>query len=216
MKIPVIINNRDLLTWPKAMIEKIKTYTDVGEIIIVDNGSSYLPLLEWYDRNPCTIIKASNMGHAGAWISGIVRELDSPFYVVTDSDLGLEDTPDNTLLYLQEQLETLDLAKIGLGLNWGIVQKKSPYYERLNLYEKDRWLKSPVKNNVYLEVQVDTTFALYKSPHYFIGGGSTTFPYVARHYPWELSIDDVNNNEEFKYYLQNASSSCSYKQIVAI
>jgi glycosyltransferase involved in cell wall biosynthesis len=216
MKIPVIINNRDLLIWPKAMLERIKNYDDVGEIVIVDNGSSYQPLLDWYTTNPCTVILASNMGHAGAWISGIIKEIGSPLYVVTDSDMGLEDTPDNTLLYLKEQLEELNIDKIGLGLNWGIVQEKSPYYNRLNLYEKDRWTKSAIKNNVYLDVQIDTTFALYKSPDYFIGGGSTTFPYVARHYPWELSLEEVNENKEFKYYLQHASSSCSYKGVVPL
>ena len=55
MNIPVIINNRNLFTWPKAMVERIKEYDGVGEIIIVDNDSTYPPLLEWYATNPCRI-----------------------------------------------------------------------------------------------------------------------------------------------------------------
>lgn len=40
-KIPIILNNRDLYTWPKAMVSKIVQYDNVGQIIIVDNGSTY-------------------------------------------------------------------------------------------------------------------------------------------------------------------------------
>lgn len=217
MKIPVIINNRNFLTWPKAMVERIKEYDGVGEIIIVDNDSTYPPLLEWYATNPCRIERLdTNVGMGAPWVSGVVKELNGAPYVLTDPDLGLEETPDDTLLYLLDKLNTLQLGKVGLGLDWQIVEKKSPYYERLNLYEKSRWNKSPVKDGVYTEVQIDTTFALYNVDHYFIGGGSTTFPYVARHYPWEFSIEEARNSEEFMYYMDNATSASSYKTLIKL
>jgi glycosyltransferase involved in cell wall biosynthesis len=211
MKIPVVINNRDQLTWPKAMLEKIKTYKNVGEIIIVDNESTYTPLLDWYKTNPCKIVKVSNLGHAAPWISGVVNSLNTPYYIVSDSDLGLEDTPDDTLDYLYEKLIVNNLDKIGLGLDWKKVVLESPYYNHIQGYEKNRWNTSPIVNDVYTEIQVDTTFALYQKNHYFIGGGSTGFPYIARHYPWELTKEDYDNDDEFKYYIQHASHSSSYK-----
>jgi hypothetical protein len=217
MKIPVIINNRNFLTWPKAMVERIKEYDGVGEIIIVDNDSTYPPLLEWYATNPCRIERLdTNVGMGAPWVSGVVKQLNGAPYVLTDPDLGLEETPDDTLLYLLDKLNTLQLDKVGLGLDWQIVEKKSPYYERLNLYEKSRWNNSPVKDDVYTEVQIDTTFALYNVDHYFIGGGSTTFPYVARHYPWEFSIEEARNSEEFMYYMDNATSASSYKTLIKL
>lgn len=217
MSIPVIINNRNLLTWPKAMLEKIKEYDGVGEIIIVDNDSTYPPLLDWYATNPCRIERLNNnIGVAAPWISGVVGSLKRSPYVITDPDLGLNETPKDTLLYLKDKLESLELDKVGLGLDWQRVESKSPYYSRLHSYERDRWIKSPVKDGVALEVQIDTTFALYKSDWYFIGGGSTTFPYVARHYPWEFSIEEAKNNEEFMFYLNNATNASSYKTIVHI
>ena len=217
MKIPVIINNRNFLTWPKAMVERIKEYDGVGEIIIVDNDSTYPPLLEWYATNPCRIERLdTNVGMGAPWVSGVVKELNGAPYVLTDPDLGLKETPDDTLLYLLDKLNTLQLDKVGLGLDWQIVEKKSPYYERLNLYEKSRWNNSPVKDDVYTEVQIDTTFALYNVDHYFIGGGSTTFPYVARHYPWEFSIEEARNSEEFMYYMDNATSASSYKTLIKL
>jgi hypothetical protein len=214
MKIPVIINNRDLLSWPKAMVEKIATYDNVGEIVIVDNASSYKPLIEWYrSQSIANIIYCDNLGHAAPWISQTVQHLNSPYYVVSDSDLGLENTPTDTLTVLAEKLSSIvSINKLGLGLNWQIVNKNSPYYERLNLFECDRWTKSSVVNEAYLDVAIDTTFAMYNKNHYFIGGASLSYPYVARHYPWELSMDHGNN--EFKYYIERASSSSSYKLIV--
>lgn len=217
MEIPVIINNRNFLTWPKAMVERIKEYDGVGEIIIVDNDSTYPPLLEWYATNPCRIERLNdNLGMGAPWASEIVKQLNGVPYVLTDPDMGLEDTPDDTLLYLFDKLNTLQLDKVGLGLDWQIVEKKSPYYERLNVYEKNRWSNSPVKDGVHTEVQIDTTFALYNVDHYFIGGGSTTFPYVARHYPWEFSIEEARNNEEFMYYMDNATSASSYKTLIKL
>ena len=86
MKIPVIINNRNLLTWTKSMVEKIKTYDNVGDVIIIDNKSTYEPLLEWYKTNPCEIVYCDNLGHYGAWNSGIVNKLNCEYYVVSPSD----------------------------------------------------------------------------------------------------------------------------------
>jgi hypothetical protein len=208
--IPVIINNRNLFTWVVEMVNKIKTYEGVGEIIIIDNGSDYPPLLEWYDTNPCTIHKTENIGHAAPWqvLGDVITNND---YVITDADMGLLDTPSDTLLYLKDNMDSLGLDKIGLGLNWGIIKEDSLYYNHIQSYEKNRW-DSAHTNNIYTDIAIDTTFALYKKgTPYFVGGASTTYPYVARHYPWEFNQETYENNEEFKYYIKNANTSSSYK-----
>lgn len=207
--IPVIINNRNLFTWVLEMVNKIKTYEGVGEIIIIDNGSDYPPLLEWYQTNPCTIHRTDNIGHTAPWqiLGDVITNSD---YVITDADMGLLDTPSDTLLYLKDNMDSLGLDKIGLGLNWGIVKEDSLYYNHLQSYEKNRWNSSHT-NNIY-DIAIDTTFALYKKgTPYFVGGASTTYPYVARHYPWEFNQETYEKNEEYKYYIKNANTSSSYK-----
>lgn len=207
--IPVIINNRNLFTWVVEMVNKIKTYEGVGEIIIIDNGSDYPPLLEWYQTNPCTIHRTDNIGHTAPWqiLDDVITNSD---YVITDADMGLLDTPSDTLLYLKDNMDSLGLDKIGLGLNWGIVKEDSLYYNHLQSYEKNRWNSSHT-NNIY-NIAIDTTFALYKKgTPYFVGGASTTYPYVARHYPWEFNQETYEKNEEYKYYIKNANTSSSYK-----
>lgn len=209
--IPVIINNRDLLTWTRDMVDKIKTLKGVGEIFIVDNSSTYPPLLDWYETKPCEIIRVTNLGHKAPWSCGLVKKLNKR-YVVSDSDLGIDNIPDDTLLYLNTKLnENPNLNKIGLKLDWECVTEESPYYNHLQNYEKNRWAKSRVENDVYIDIHTDTTFALYDTSFHFIGGGSLGKPYQAKHYPWLFTDEERNNNEEFKYYIKNASSSSSYK-----
>jgi hypothetical protein len=191
------------------MVNKIKTYEGVGEIIIIDNGSDYPPLLEWYQTNPCTIHRTDNIGHTAPWqiLGDVITNSD---YVITDADMGLLDTPSDTLLYLKDNIDALGLDKIGLGLDWGIVKEDSLYYNHLQSYEKNRWNSSHT-NNIY-NIAIDTTFALYKKgTPYFVGGASTTYPYVARHYPWEFNQETYEKNEEYKYYIKNANTSSSYK-----
>jgi hypothetical protein len=184
---------------------------NVGDIFIVDNGSDYPPLLEWYNEAPCEIIKTSNIGHTAPWESGLVSKLGIP-YIVTDSDLGIDDLPNDTLKVLLEKLnENKSLGKVGLGLIWENVTPESPYYTHLNTYEKQRWERSRIINDVYVDVHIDTTFALYSEPNYFIGGGSLPSPYKARHYPWEFTNEQRNANVEFDNYIKTASSSSSYK-----
>jgi GT2 family glycosyltransferase len=216
-KIPVIINNRNLLTWTKAMVEKIKQFDNVGDIIIVDNDSTYEPLIQWYKTNPCEIIYTQrNLGHIGAWSSGIVDKLNADYYVVSDPDLGLDDIPNDALDYLKDNLIHYNLKKIGFGLDWKSVKFDSPYYAHLMGHEKNRWTNSKMENDIYFDVEIDTTFALYSKKYYFIGGASTGSPYVAKHFPWYMSVDERNNNEEFSFYLKRANSSCSYKTFLKI
>ena len=220
-KIPIIINNRNYLTWPKAMVETIKTFDEVGEIIIIDNGSTYPPLLEWYKTNPCTIVKIDNTGHKAPWSTGIVSNLKADYFVVTDPDLGLDRVPKDVLTFLRQKLiNNPGLGKVGLQLDSNI-PSDSPWVEHMEVYEKSRWAKSRVSSkdpDVYIDVAVDTTFALYnrKTTTHWIGGGSVKAPYIANHFPWEISNHDRVNNSEFQYYLQNANKSSSYVQYAEI
>jgi len=223
MKIPVIINNRDLLTWPRAMVEHLRTYDDVGEIIILDNGSSYPPLWDWYRSKPAgiRIEYQYNIGHFAPWVTGLVDSLDCEHYVVTDPDLGLELTPPDTLTVLRDKLTAHpEFRKIGLGLDWQIIPKDSPFHDNIMAYEGRRWNteKYPPVDGIYPGALIDTTLAIYPKAEnkYFIGGGSLTFPYVARHNPWYFTDESRENDPEYSYYIRNANRSCTYKTIYGL
>ena len=46
--IKIVINNRNRLTSTKNMLEHLLRLNPNEQIIILDNGSTYPPLLEWY------------------------------------------------------------------------------------------------------------------------------------------------------------------------
>jgi len=214
MKIPVIINNRNLLTWPRAMVEKIETFDNVGDIIIIDNGSTYNPLLHWYNTINHTVIYMNNTGHRAPWLSGVIEKLDCEYYVVTDPDLDLTECPTDALVYLEEKIRHTGIAKLGIDLHWQNVKPGALYYDWMQSYECRRRLTSRIINEVMVDVAIDTTFAIYpkSAKEYFIGGGSTMPPYRAKHIPWNYTREEIDADPEFSYYLNNANQSCSMLQ----
>jgi hypothetical protein len=220
MKIPIIINNRNLLTYPSKMMNELKSFDNVGDIIIVDNGSTYEPLLEWYETKPCEIIRTTNNGHLSPWVIGLPEKLNSEFYVVTDPDLDLSITPKDSLLFLEDKMRThSQYCKIGLSLkNWE-VSENSPYHTFLKNWAKTNWDVNSVNDGLLVNQKNDTTFALYHINRHYRGNNCTTYlPYSANHIPWDFTYEMLNNiktyNYEYYFYLLNSSSSSSYKKFI--
>ena len=210
MGVTVVINNRDLLSWPRAMVDQICTYDYLAEVLILDNGSSYEPLLDWYQEIPHRAIKLPNIGHTAAWVPEINALIKTDYYVVSDPDMDLSGTPRDTLKHLADQLLSYkQFEKIGLGLDIKSVPKAAPLYEHVNSYEKKFW-ELPLMPGGVRSAVVDTTFAMYHKGimnHYKITGLRTDYPYVAKHIPWCL----IDRPEEFNYYLAHANDSSCYK-----
>jgi hypothetical protein len=59
------------------------------DVYIVDNASTYKPLLDWYSQQKdVKIIKLGiNNGHTSPWKNGIINSSD--YYVVTDPISGI-------------------------------------------------------------------------------------------------------------------------------
>ena len=211
MKVPVIINNRNLLTWPKAMVRDLSKWKWIGDIYIVDNGSTYEPLLEWYATKPCEVISLGvNAGHQAPWLCGLVQKLGEPYYAVTDPDLDLSKTSKQTIVRCIEWLQEFPfVGKVGLSLRWDDVSPRSSYYTHVNTYEAQRQKSSRIVKAAKVDVAIDTTFAVYNRQDYFIGGVSLLES--ARHIPWYYSEKERKADKEFSQYLASASAASSYK-----
>lgn len=209
----IFIINRDLVTWPRAMVEKIKQMNGVDRIFVVDNDSSYQPCLDWYESDKdINVIKLNrNVGHKCVWDLNLPSQFNSDKYIVTDPDLDISMLPVDTCQYLKECFdERLNLSKIGVSLSVEDVPDDSMYF--VSQWEKFIWkMKSDEK---VIFAPVDTTFAYYDSSRatkYHIGGARTKPPYVAKHIPWYYTEDMLRKDDEFLFYLKNASSSSSLK-----
>lgn len=212
--VTVIINNKDLLSWPKAMCQKIKQFEGLEEIIILDNGSTNKELLNWYKECDFKVIFLENLGHTAPWISGVLEKINTNYYVITDPDLDILDIPNDVFNKMIALLKDKpELKKIGLSLKTNDIPEDSPYFNHINNYEKIIQSKFEPGSN-YILAPVDTTFALYDkriSNVYEVSGVRLPKPYEARHLPWYI----INKHEdpEFSYYIDNANSDySSYKK----
>lgn len=220
MSIPVIINNRNLLTYPKQMVETLQGFADVGDIIIVDNSSTYPPLLDWYATKPCKIIKTNLSSYLTPWDINLPIELKSRFYIVSDPDLDLSITPKDTVVYLKEKInheQTYD--KIGLSLKNYNVSESSPYHMFLKAWSATTWDTNSIKNGLLTNHKIDTTFAIYDIKRNPRGESCATYlPYSVNHIPWNFTNQDIKNmkreNYEYYYYLCNSNTSSTYKSFI--
>lgn len=199
---PVIINNFNLLSWPQAMADRIARIPDT-RVIILDNASTYPPLLEYYERSPHEIIRLrTNRGHLAAWKTGLVGRLDSEFYAVTDPDLDLAGIPDDFLDVLRRGLVQYNAIKCGLSLEIRDLPEGFPLRQDVALWEGQYWAHRAGAG--FFHAAVDTTFAVYKKG---ASGSSVQLradrPYTARHLPWYVTPESID--DEYRYYLRTTS-----------
>ena len=209
----VWINNFNRLTTTRALVESLGRIPR-ARAVILDNASTYPPLLDWYDEAPCEVIRLdSNLGHLAPWLSGAVAGTSGDFYAVTDPDLDLSACPADLLEVLRLGLERYpDRIKAGLGLVIGDLPACYPWRDDVIRHESVFW--SQPLDDRFFAASVDTTFALYRAGHDYLGEGwrydpslRTKEPYVARHLPWYL--DPFHLDGEERYYFEHASGSSS-------
>lgn len=196
----VIMFNR--FTWPKAMCEFL---ADNGcEVILIDNGSTYQPLLDWYAACPYKVHRlpaATEQAHKTPWTSGIIGSVKDDRYIVTDHDLDLSGLPNDFLDVLNEGLETNDVIKCGLSLRIDDLPKNA-LTDKVVKYESGFW-RHRTPNGFYLAA-VDTTLALYDArktavatDKEFFNAVRTPEPYTARHLPWYNTPETLTDEERF-------------------
>lgn len=219
----VFINNFNLLTWPKAMAERLVKIPDM-EIIFLDNASDYPPLLEWYSSCAYKVIHlGGNYGHRAGWITGVIqRELgNDSWYCYTDPDLGLDDLPDDFMDKLMEgAMNHPSYAKCGLGL-----VEKEEVFPVSNTYTQSSMagLRSNGPRQKFedgvVNSPVDTTFAVYpaRTTFHTCDGVQLDYPYRCYHIPYHLCLDPepgkicVPFDDECYYYFTRANSSSTGK-----
>lgn len=208
--IPIIINNRNRYTFLLKLINSlvVKGYHNIH---IIDNDSSYPPLLEYYEHCPYKIYRLKkNLGHLALWKSGLHQNFNKNYYVYTDPDIEIiEDCPEDFMKYLIAIIEkNYKIQKIGFGLKYDDLPDHFSKKNEVIEWEK-RFYKNPYADNLYI-ANVDTTFALYRprasgGSHDFKLNIRTSFPYQCRHLPWYL--DSANMPDEEIFYMDNAKTS---------
>lgn len=207
--IPIFINNKEHLTDLKGLVSDLHTrgYTNIH---IMDNASTYPPLLEYYKESGLNVHYFSNYGDKCLWNSGLINDFSSyPFIILTTSDIRLNpNAPDNFVdLMIEKYNQYPEYGKVGLALALDF-ETKSNYQKWSYDWELQFW-QNKLEDGVY-QADVDTTFCLFKpGPHQYkairLAGDFTS-----RHMTWYINFDEYIPEEEL-YYLDQVTNESFYK-----
>lgn len=199
---PIFINAKNRVSFLSQLIERFLA-DGFRNIHIVDSGSTYPPMLEYYKRISfaCHCCNPQVLGHLALWNCGILvacGKSGAP-YVYTDCDvLPDENCPSDWLEHLFALLEKYpQYPKAGLGLRIDNLPDCYARKQEVIHWESQFWT-APLEPDVY-SAPIDTTLACYRTgamglSHAIRTGGK----YVARHLPWYA--DSAQPTEEDAYY----------------
>ncbi len=221
--IPVVIINFNQLFYLEQLIDFL-LLKKTENIIIVDNCSTYLPLLDYYKKlakngNITIEIQKENLGHLVFWRNrALYKKYSDGFFVITDADIvpntNLND--DYLKIMLNLLIKNHQFTKVGFALD---IENIPDYYtlkQKVINWESQYW-NLEIEKNCY-DADIDTTFALYwpkvdrivkNTHHYFFKSIRLSGDFNAKHGGWYL--DNENLTEEQMFYLQTSNNSNSWK-----
>jgi len=215
--IDVFIISYNRLTYLKKLVEWLER-ADFKNIHVVDNDSTYPPLLEYLNSSRHNVYKMDkNYGHLVVWECGKFDEIiKNNNYIVSDCDvLPVDQCPRNVIEYFLSVLKRYPkITKAGFSLKIDDLPDNYVYKKSVIDWEAKFW-KNKIADNLY-EASIDTTFALYRSGIYpsdknWWKSIRTGFPYLCRHLPW---YEDSNNpSEEEIFYQRNLKNRSSFWSI---
>lgn len=202
--IPVIINNFNRLTTLKCLIDSL-TSRGINKIIILDNCSTYKPLLDWYKNCGHTVIHLEgNLGFKALWKSRYTKNLyKDSWYIYTDSDVRLAD--DCPADIIEKMLHVMTVEKpfaIKTGPSLAINDLPDCFANKADViaHEQKFW---QYRDGDLFRAPIDTTLALYRPMSGLNRSrAAETYrlapPYTLRHLPWY--DDSANPSEEELFY----------------
>jgi glycosyltransferase involved in cell wall biosynthesis len=199
--IKVVINNRNRLTTTKTMVEHLLFLNPSEQIIIIDNDSTYPPLLKWYDsiKKLVDIRFNKNEGHLALWATQLDKELGE-YFIYTDSDIELNPLmPSNYKEIMLEMLLKHGVDKSALAIKLDDLPDHYKYKHQV-LRNEARWWLNEIEDDVFT-ADTDTTFFMMRNT------GDNTFKsirlarkdLICRHIPFYCDLDNLD--EEEQYYL---------------
>jgi hypothetical protein len=176
--------------------------------IIVDDHSTYPPLLEWYKQSPCEIYHVlSANGQWSLW-DGMNNILPNGYFYVTDNDLNYTGIPDDfqdrLMAAMVDSCSYLEM-KVGFSLEINDIPEPNAsriwcFGQTIAKWEQQWWdITFP---QGYYDAHIDTTFALYKNRTWVTSAIRLRRPYTCRHLPWYL--DYAHLDDEYSYYVDHA------------
>jgi len=210
--VPVLISNFNRLDSLKRQVDWLLNLDGHISLIIIDNASTYPPLLEFYRSLEFPNVQVVDLGFnsCGKGAVHIAKLLaEFPKFIVTDPDLlPYSTTPVDVIPYLARLLDRYpEYNHIGLSLEINDLPEHCAQRERIRQHEFQYWHpQARVLNDEVTVAPVDTTFAMYRATsnvQAYEPALRTCRPYTLKHVDWYL--DASNLSEEYRYYLRTCT-----------
>lgn len=201
--IPIFIISFNRLSYVKQMVEWLEQ-KGYNNIHIIDNNSSYQPLLDFYKTLKHEVIYMKyNGGHMVFWNDSRFDKYRKSFYVVTDPDIcPIQECPDDFITKWFEILKNHPyVRKIGFSLKCDDLPFNAIRRQVNEEWEKQFNIVRLDSDNIFF-ADIDTTMALYMPDDCCINGNfyrafRTDIPYQARHLPWYKTVGDITEEDVF-------------------
>jgi hypothetical protein len=212
--IPFIIVNRDRTTDLKELLNWVYNVNTVPvKVIIIDNNSSYRPLIEYYNQ---IREKYKNLQIVQIQFNGGVRVIEQfqllgglQHYIYTETDVVPDENcpPDLILKLIELSNKYPRVHKIGLSLRIDDIPNEFPFKDDILRIETiNRSIKTP-DGDAYI-AEVNSTFALYKKGFsdfkVRIRNIRTLEPLCARHRFYYYTPN--NMPDDVSYYITRCSN----------
>lgn len=203
--IPVYLISFNRLSYLESLIPWLEK-AGCSNIHIIDNASTYQPLLEYLDKTPHTVHRMEkNYGHTVLFDVPEFKDIiDNQYFVLSDPDiLPVEDCPFDFMTFLYRILKRFPkITKAGFSLKLDDLPDHYALKETVIKWEKSFYEKAVKGSEPTLyKAPIDTTFALYRPRKEWKKGFAevirTGFPYQARHLPWYKDLNNLTEEDRF-------------------
>lgn len=213
-QIPIIINSFNRLTTLKQLISSLEE-RGWTNIYILDNCSTYPPLLEYFKTIPYEVIHLpGNLGFKALWRHKPSRKrFCGDYYIYTDADLVLDkDCPSDIIERMFFLLKNKYPYAFKIGPSIRIDDLPDCYNRKREVIEwESQFFLKPAGDGLY-RAPIDTTFALYRpriglSRRMSLESYRMAAPYQIVHLPWYENSSSLTDEEQYyKDHCRHATS----------
>ncbi len=216
--IPIVILNRDRF---HPLVEQVAALKQRGynNITVIDNQSTYAPLLEWYDNTEIDVFYNNITSNSNQAFKELVlighpkfSNIVQDWYVFNDSDIiPMPSVPTDFINDLVNYAKKYNKIKVGMSIKIDDIDLKNPLNEWVYSYESTYWTNAIQDGNVDLYPHpIDTTFAVHSPNTLPVWSDNTLrvgYPYIVKHAPFYYDLNNLPEDE--KYYISRMNKNSS-------
>lgn len=210
-EIPIFINNFNNLNRGFKLLINWLFESNCKNITIIDNNSTWKPLLEYYKSLDVNILfVGKNLGCEALWKLGLHNKYEK--FILTDPDIVPDkNCPKDLIRKMIEISNRYNPSKVGPSIR---IDNLPDNYrlKQLMLDSEGKYWTNRIDKECW-RADIDTTFALYNR-----GWGRfppvahirLDFPYIIEHIPWYDNSNEAN--EERDYYKNSVIQGMSHSE----